>query len=57
MDDGPFKYKGMTKRDSKGSLSKTLYLSASAFHLFYKISIIKAHSLEVSKKRNAALAT
>jgi len=49
--------KGLTKRDSKGSLSETLYLSPSAFHLFYKIYIIKAHSLEVSKKRNAALTT
>jgi hypothetical protein len=49
--------KGLTKRDSKGSLSKMLYLSPSAFHLIYKIYINKTHSLEVSKKRNAALTT
>ncbi len=47
----------MTKRDSNGSLSKRSNLVLRPSILFYKINIIKAHSLEVSKKRNAALTT
>ena len=49
--------KVLTKWDSEGSHSLTLYLSPSASILFYTIYIIKAHSLEVSKERNAALTT
>jgi hypothetical protein len=46
----------LTKRDSNGSLSKrsNLVLRLSIYSTKY---IIKAHSLEVSKKRNAALTT
>ncbi len=46
----------MTKWDSRGSHSKMLYLSPSAFHLSTNIQT-KTHSLEVSKQRNAALTT
>ena len=49
--------KVLTKRDSNGSLSKRSNLVLRLSILFYKIYIIKARSLEVSKKRNAALTT
>ncbi len=47
----------MTKWDSKGSHSENALSWSFGFPSIYKIYINKTHSLEVSKKRNAALTT